>query len=117
MSSQMIIRFQKADQYNNNIFIAMVDDVDGYETLTGFTNSLAKLGLTTFLPIYRTEKFATIRFKPNGKFKFVSGNTYALTFEVRKKFHKEKDYVSCYILNSKLDTIAPPMDYGELISL
>ena len=113
----MIIRFQKEDQYGNAIFIASLEEKDGYETITGFYESLKKMELTTFLPIYSTPTFATIRFKPNRKFKFVEHNTYALTFEVRKKNHKDKDYISCYILNSKLDSVAEPRDYGEVIVL
>ncbi len=115
---QMIIRFQKADQYSNNIFIVGKEEKEeNYNTLTGYSDKLKTMGLTTFLPIYSSDKFATIRFKNNKKFRFVEGNTYALTFEIRKKLHNEKEFVSCYVLNSKLDSVAPPVDYGDVLEL
>jgi hypothetical protein len=117
MTTQMIIRFQKADTYGNSIFIAGVEDVTSFETLTRFSDSLKKQELVTFLPIYATEKFATIRFKPNNKFKFVENSTYEIEFQIRKKLHKEKFYISCYVLKSKLVTAADPKDYGDIIEL
>tara|TARA_R110000851_G_scaffold303530_3_gene461161 strand:- start:1179 stop:1520 length:342 start_codon:yes stop_codon:yes gene_type:complete len=113
----MIIKFQKEDQYGNSIFVATLADADVYTTLNGFHMTLKKMELSTFLPIYSTPEFATIRFKPNRKFKFVEHNTYVLTLEVRKKNHKEKDYVSCYILDSKLSKVATPVDYGDVLEL
>ena len=120
MSTTMQIRFQKVDQYKNSIFIAeanKTNEEDAFARLSKFYEALKNQNITTFLPLYSTPEYATIRFKPNTKFKFVEGNTYQLEFNIRKKAYEGKDYVSCFINKSKLISKAALVDYGELMTL
>jgi hypothetical protein len=112
MSTTMQLRFQKVDQYKNSIFIAganKINEEDAFHRLTKFHEALKNQNISTF--------HATIRFKPNTKFKFVEGNTYELEFNIRKKAYEGKDYVSCFINKSKLISKAALVDYGELMTL
>jgi hypothetical protein len=117
MTTQLTIRFQKLDQYNNAVFIAGSEDVDAYTLLSKFNTTLSNMDLSTFLPIYKSDTYATIRFKANNKFKFSENSTYAIGFEIRKKITKDKTYISCYLIRSKLLIKAEPKDIGELIEL
>jgi hypothetical protein len=119
MSTSMQLRFQKVDPYKNSIFIVGTnkpEEKDGFDRLTKFHENL-KNKITTFLPIYATPEYATIRFKPNTKFNFVEGNTYELEFNIRKREYEGKDYVSCFVNKSKLTKKAALVDYGELLTL
>ena len=120
MSTTMQLRFQKVDQYKNSIFIAganKINEEDAFHRLTKFHEALKNQNISTFLPLYSTPEYATIRFKPNTKFKFVEGNTYQLEFNIRKKAYEGKDFVSCFVNKSKLISKAALVDYGELMTL
>ena len=114
--STIQIRYQKTDQYKNLIFIAKSDVPDELETfkrLTNFHNTY-KDKITTFLPMYATSSYATMRCKPNPNFQFQEGSVYQLDFAVRKKSHDEKEYVNIFINKSKLIRKSN-VDAGELI--
>ena len=114
----MQLRFQKIDPYENSIFIVGTnkpEEKDAFDRLSKFYEALKNQNITTFLPLYATPEYATIRFKPNAKFKFVEGNTYELEYVLRKKAYEGKDYVSCFVNKSKLVKKAEPVDYGELL--
>ena len=116
----MQLRFQKIDQYKNSIFIVgfnKPEEKDSFDRLTKFHEALQNQNISTFLPIYATADYATIRFKPNTKFNFVEGNTYEVEFNIRKKEYEGKDYISCFVNKSKLIRKAQPIDYGELMQL
>ena len=120
MSTTMQLRFQKVDQYKNSIFIVGTnkpEEKDAFDRLTKFHEALKNQNISTFLPLYSTPEYATIRFKPNTKFKFVEGNTYELEFNIRKKTYEGKEYVSCFVNKSKLISKAALVDYGELMTL
>ena len=120
MSTTMQLRFQKVDQYKNSIFIVGTnkpEEKDAFHRLTKFHEALKNQNITTFLPLYSTPEYATIRFKPNTKFKFVESNTYELEFNIRKKTYEGKEYVSCFVNKSKLISKAALVDYGELMTL
>jgi hypothetical protein len=93
MSTTMQLRFQKVDPYNNSIFIASKnrDDEEAvYTKLSKFHEALVTSDVTTFLPIYSTSKYATIRFKKNTKFTFEEGCIYAVEFTIRKSEYENK---------------------------
>ena len=116
----MQLRFQKIDPYKNSIFIVGTnkpEEKDAFDRRSKFHEALKNQNITTFLPLYSTPEYATIRFKPNTKFKFVEGTTYELEFNIRKKVYEGKDYVSCFVNKSKLISKAIPVDYGELMTL
>jgi hypothetical protein len=118
----MQVRFQKIDQYKNSIFIVgfgtnKPEEKESFDRLSKFYEALKNQNITTFLSIYATTDYATIRFKPNTKFNFVEDNTYELEFNIRKKEYEGKDYVSCFVNKSKLVKKALPVDYGELLKL
>jgi len=120
MSTTMQLRFQKIDPYKNSIFIVSPnkpEEKDGFDRLTKFYEALKNQNITTFLPIYATADFSTIRFKPNNKFNFAENNMYELEFNIRKREYEGKDYVSCFVNKSKLVKKAEPLDYGELLKL
>ena len=105
MSTSMQLRFQKVDQYKNSIFIVSSnkeEEKDSFNRLTKFHEALKNQNITTFLPIYATADFSTIRFKPNTKFNFAEGNMYELEFNIRKKTYEGKEFVSCFVNKSKL---------------
>ena len=116
----MQIRFQKVDQYKNSISIVGTnkpEEKDAFDRLSKFYEALKNQNISTFLPLYSTPEYATIRFKPNTKFKFVEGTTYELEFNIRKKVYEGKDYVSCFVNKSKLISKAALVDYGEVMTL
>ena len=118
MSTTMQLRFQKVDPYNHSIFIASKnrdDEEVAYTKLSKFHETLTNSDITTFLPIYSTSKYATIRFKRNCKFTFEEGGIYSLEFTIRKSDYENKKYVSCFVNNSTL--VARAVDYGEVMSL
>jgi len=118
MSTTMQLRFQKVDPYNNSIFIASKNREDedvAYTKLSKFHENLTNSDVTTFLPIYSTSKYATIRFKRNPKFTFEEGCIYSLEFTVRKSEYEGKKYVAVFVNNSTL--VAKAVDYGEVMSL
>ena len=119
MSTTMQLRFQKADQYKNSIFICSTknpEEKEAYGCLEKIHNALQAQGISTFLPVYSTSEYSTIRFKPNNKFNFAEGATYELKFNIRKKDYEGKNYVSCYVESSKLIKKAAPLNLGELMS-
>ena len=116
----MQLRFQKVDQYKNSIFIVSSnkpEEIDAFDRLTKFHEALKNKNITTFLPIYATQDYSTIRFKPNNKFTFAEGSTYEIEFNIRKKEYEGKEYISCFVNKSKLVKKAQPIDYGELLTL
>ena len=118
-TSTMQIRFQKVDQYKNSIFIAgtkKLSEKDAFDRLSLIYDKL-KGTVPTFLPIYATADYTTIRFKPNTKFKFDEGCLYEVEFAVRKKEYKDQDYISCFVNKSKLVKKADVVDQGELLTL
>lgn len=120
MATTMTLRFQKIDQYKNSIFIVSSnrpDEKDTFDRITKFYETLKKQNITTFLPMYGTSDYATIRFKPNTKYNFVEGGTYELEFVIRKKEHEGRDYVSCFVNKSKLMKKAVTLNLGEILNL
>tara|TARA_R110000868_G_scaffold156422_2_gene383257 strand:+ start:396 stop:749 length:354 start_codon:yes stop_codon:yes gene_type:complete len=110
------IKFQKVDQYKNLIFIAkseMPEEQETFKRLTNFHNT-HKDEITTFLPIYATPIYATLRCKPNPKFQHEEGAIYTLDLSIRKKKHEEKNYIHIYINKSTL-VKKSNLDLGELI--
>jgi hypothetical protein len=120
MSTTMQFRFQKIDPYKNSIFIVGTnnpEEKDSFDRITKFYDTLKNQKITTFLPLYATPDYATIRFKPNTKYKFVEGNTYELEFVIRKKAYEGKEYINCFVNKSKLVKKTEPVDLGELLTL
>ena len=116
----MQLRFQKIDDYKNSIFIVGTnkpEEKDGFDRLSKFYEALKDQNTTTFLPLYATPDYATIRFKPNAKFKFVEGNVYEIEYTIRKRLYEGKEFISCFVNKSKLVKKAEPVNYGELLTL
>ena len=115
----MQLKFQKIDNYDNSIFVVSnnPEDKNAFDRLTVFTNILKSQNISTFLPIYATKDYASIRFKKDSKFKFSEGSTYELEYVIRKKQHEGKEYVSCYINKSKLVKKGDVINYGEILKL
>jgi len=91
--------------------------INAFDRLTMFTDILKSQNLSTFLAIYATKDYASIRFKKDNKFKFSQGSVYELEYVIRKKEHEGKEYVSCYINKSKLVKKGEPANYGEFMKL
>jgi hypothetical protein len=119
MSTVMQLKFQKTDQFSNSIFIVSnkPEDKNAFDRLTVFANILTSQNLSTFLPIYATKDYASIRFKKDDKFKFNQGSVYELEYVIRKKEHEGKEYVSCFINKSKLVKKGQTVDHGEILKL
>jgi hypothetical protein len=112
------LRFQKFDKFNNVIFIANpLKESKVFNQLTKYCDKLKNADYDTFLPIYSNAemKYATIRFRYNGKVKFEKNDVYDIDFSIKKKDRDDKTYVNCYINTCKLVSKAPPIDEGEEI--
>ena len=114
----MQLKFQKIDNYDNSIFVVSntPENKNVFDRLTVFADILKSQNLSTFLPIYATKDYASIRFKKDNKFKFSQGSVYELEYVVRKKEHEGKEYVSCFINKSKLVRKGENV-YGSIIKL
>jgi len=118
MSIVLNLRFQKLDKYKNSIFIANPKkEAEAFNKLSSYYTKL-KDTIESYIPIYATTEYATIRFKPNNKFTFEENNIYTITFTVNKKANDEgKEFISCFLSNSKLLEKAVKIDRGEILQL
>jgi hypothetical protein len=113
------IQFSKFDQYGNSVFVVQEDDPGkkSFEMLTKYHKKLDKQ-YSTFLPIYATSEYASIRFKKNPKYsKMIPRNIYQVTFVVKRKTTDEKHYINCFLRKLKLISRAPDLDLGEDLDL
>ena len=115
----MYLRYQKLDQFKNPVFVVgnNNDEKDSYERLKKFHTALEKQNLNTFLPIYSTDSYSTIRFKSNPKFSFADNHTYEVEYVIRKREMNGKNHVSCYMNKSRLVKKGAALDYGEILNL
>lgn len=120
MSKILIIRFQKFDKFNNPIFCASKDnpeEKETFKTLKQWYEKLDDKNYGTFLPVYSTNKFASIRFKSNSKYNHMTErNIYKVSFNMMINEREGKTYVNCYIENLKLER-RETVDRGKIIDL
>ena len=121
MSKTLTIRFQKFDKFNNPIFCCNKEnpeEKETFDTLKKWYNKLDDKCFGTFLPVYSTNKFASIRFKSNNKHNhMVERNVYKVVFNMRITERDGKTYVNCYIENLKLEKRGEPADMGKILDL
>jgi hypothetical protein len=119
MSTTIQVRYQKVDQYKNLIFIAksnLPEELDAFNRITKFHENY-KTAFKSFLPMYATETYASLRFKPNSKINFIDNCTYELEFTVRKNTNADgREFINLYINKSKLIKKSSPTDFGELLA-
>ena len=122
MPSINSIRFSKYDKFNNIIFITKPDEKENFEKLTKNYNKLRLKNYNTFLPIYASSGYASIRFKKNDKITNLQNRAcYDLEYTIKKKdfqkFGEDKSYVSCYLTKCRQVTKAEPIEMGEDLDL
>ena len=90
MSIELNLRYQKKDDYKNNIFIVSPkydDEQPAFETLKKLEVKLKEMNVGTFLPIFHNDdlNYATIRFKfLNSPVKLIERNLYSIKFVIKK---------------------------------
>ena len=123
MSIELNLRFQKKDDYKNNIFIVSPkydDELPAFETLKKLEVKLKEMDLGTFLPVYFNDdlNYCTIRFKfLNPPFKLVERNLYNVKFVIKKSKRGGKEYINAFVNTIKIHTRAMPQDTGEILDL
>lgn len=121
MSKTLSLRFQKMDKYDNPVFCASdknPDEKKTFDTLSSYHASLQSKDLGTFLPIYSSCDFASIRFKKNQKHNnFHERNVYEIVFTIRSVTRDSKTYINCFIDSAKLTKRAIPLDLGTVLDL
>jgi hypothetical protein len=122
MSITLNLRYQKADAYGSEIFIASPkyeEEQGGFDTLKILEAKIKDMGLGTFNPIYYNEdlNYTTIRFKHYKGMKLYERNLYTLKFVVKKSKRNDKEYINCFINNIKLHTRATPQDTGQILDM
>ena len=123
MSIELNLRFQKKDDYKNNIFIVSPkydEELPAFEKLKKLEEKLKEMDLGTFLPVYYNDdlNYATIRFKfLNPPMKLVERNLYSVKFVVKKSKRANKEYINCYVNTIKIYKKAKPQDTGEILDL
>jgi hypothetical protein len=124
MSKTLTLRFQKEDQYDNMIFVASNESSnegmrDAFAVLENYYKKLTcMIDLSSFLPIYCKDNYASIRFKKNYKHKnFIPNSVYDIDFEVRIVNRNNVKYCNCFITHTKLVKKATVIDRGELLTL
>ena len=122
MSITLDLRYQRKDDYKNNIFIVSSkynEELPAFETLKKLETKLKEMDLGTFLPVYHNEdlNYCTIRFKflNSPPVKLVERNLYTVKFVIKKSKRANKEYVNCYVNTIKIHTKAKPVDQGEVL--
>ena len=93
----MNIRYQRKDQFGNEIFIASAkydEEVSACDTLRKLEVKLKEMDVGTFLPIYFNDdlSYATVRFKfLNSPVKLVERNVYTVKFVIKKTKRGDKE--------------------------
>ena len=108
-------RFQKKDDYRNNIFMcSKAKEPDSYEWCSKAYPKL-KEQFDTFLPLYINEQHEYGRLQIRNRYDtFEQGNLYQLKLQIRKVKHKGKLYCNLTINSYKLLERA---NNGEVIEL
>ena len=113
------IRFQKFDEFNNIIFIAKPEhELESYDKMHKWYDMLTHKFPESFLPIYATTEFSTIRLR--GKIqKFEANATYNIDFNIKHKKSDDgdKSFVNCYLDGVCLVAKARVIDYGDDVNL
>lgn len=114
MSVTLSAKYSKQDLYNNPVFSVLKSDGDSYNILSTINRTIKRMKTDTFMPVYVNDDdgYATVRFKRSRNEEFVQGSTYKLTFDVNKRNHENKIYISCYLVEFSLETA---VDLGETI--
>ena len=121
MSIELLLRFQKKDDYKNSIFIVSPkydDELLAFETLKKLETKLKEMDLGTFLPVYYNDdlNYATIRFKfLNSPVKLVERNLYTVKFVIKKSKRGGKEYINAFVNKISLYKKAKPQDHGEVL--
>jgi hypothetical protein len=121
MSIELNLRFQKKDDYKNNIFIVSPkydDELPAFEKLRKIEAKLKEMDLGTFLPVYYNDdlNYATIRFKfLNSPVKLVERNLYTVKFVIKKSKRANKEYINAFVNTIKIHKKATPVDQGEVL--
>ena len=121
MSIELVLRYQRKDDYKNNIFIVSPkydDELPAFEKLKKLETKLKEMDLGTFLPVYFNDdlNYATIRFKfLNSPVKLVERNLYSIKFVIKKSIRENKEYINCYVNSIKLYKKSTPVNQGEVL--
>ena len=121
MSIQLLLRYQKKDDYNNHIFIVSPKydvELPAFETLRTLTSKVEDMNLGTFSPVFHNDvlDYCTIRFKfLNSPVKLVERNLYTVKFVIKKSKRGDKEYVNAFVQTIKMHTKAKPQDHGEVL--
>ena len=119
MSATMNLRFQKMDKYGNAVFVVKPDEnADAYRRLCTYHDKLERMEIGTFLPIYSTGDYATVRFRSRGlKLMLVEGSTYALKFKIHQNTVGGRRFCSCYIDKVVFVSKAAAEERGDVLDL
>jgi hypothetical protein len=120
MSITANLRYQKRDEWNNEVFIASErypDEKEGAVKLKLILSKLGEMDIETFIPIYINDDigYSTIRFKNFKGLKLVERNLYTVNFSVNKIKRGDKEYINCYINYITLKKKAKPQERGETL--
>jgi hypothetical protein len=120
-SIEINLRYQKKDEWGNEIFIASSkynEELAAFEKLKRLEEKLREIDVGTFLPVFHNDNlnYCTIRFKfLNPPVKLVGRNLYTVKFVIKKSTRGGKEYINAFVNTIKLHTKATPHDHGEVL--
>jgi len=123
MSIELVLRYQKKDNYDHHVFIASNkynEEKDAFEKLKNLEDKLKAMNLGTFLPVFHNDNFeyCIVRFKNfNCPVKLYERNLYTVKFVVKKMIRDGKEYINTYANNVKIYRKAKPQDTGEVLDM
>jgi hypothetical protein len=112
MALKIQLRYQKKDRYENPVFIANArTEKESYAKLKEIHTKLVAMDVGTYLPVYSTNKYATMRLNSRNA-KFDEKATYMLTVNIKKVTAKDgRSFINVYLNDHEL--ISPAPSLGE----
>ena len=123
MPSIRNVRYQKQDEYGNQIFICNITkEAKSYKKLKNFSKQLKEKHPSTFLPIFNNtaHKYSTIRLKKDFKInnlKLKQNDVCDIKFSICSRSYENKTYLAAHCVLIKLVKRAPPIDLGVELEL
>ena len=111
MTHEIELRYQKNDKFNYPVFIANAKkETDAYTKLKRMHKKLTSMDLKTYLPVYSTSKYATMRLNKKNHQEFQEQATYKLVFTIKKSVSDdERTFANIYLVSSELKASAPSL--------